>query len=80
MVVALFQYVLTQSLDAVVRAAPWYAAVGVLHEGALKEFVGVVIVKVVHHAVAELCGKDLALLGAFHDEYRRGLWLVRAAE
>jgi hypothetical protein len=48
------------------RASTWYAAVAVLYEQALVQLVGVVVVEVMHHTVAELRRENLPLLWALN--------------
>ncbi len=58
--------------NAVMSAAPLYATVGVVNESALKHFVHIVVVQVVNNAVAEIGGKNFALLGV--GDYEAGRW------
>lgn len=64
--------------NAVMSAAPLYATVGVVNESALKHFVHIVVVQVVNNAVAEIGGKNLALLGVGDNEAGRRSRLVGA--
>ena len=61
-VLALATDMLFQAVYAVVRAAPLDAGIAVLDEGPFQQLVRIIIIKVVHDAVAEVGGKHLALL------------------
>ena len=69
-----FSDVLFEAGDAVMGAAPFDAGITIGDEVSLEEFVGVVVVKVVDYAVAEVGGEDFALFWVFDDEAfgRRG--------
>jgi len=57
-----------QTLDAVVRATAFDAAIGVLDESTFKERVGVVEVEMMDDAVSKQRSEDLSLLGVVDDE------------
>lgn len=73
---ALLSDMLLHALNAVVCATARNTTVGVLNEGALKQSVSIVIVKMMHNSVTELSSEDLTLLGAFYDKTRRGFWHI----
>ena len=54
--------------NTVMRTTAHYAAVGVGNKRAIKEFVGVVEIKMMNNAVTELRRKYLAFLGIIHYE------------
>ncbi len=55
-------------LDAVMCATILYATITVGYECALEQLVGVVVIKMMDYAVAEVGGEDFALFGVFDDE------------
>lgn len=57
-----------QTLDAVVRATAFDAAVGILDESTFKERVGVVEVEMMDDAVSKQRSEDFSLLGIVYDE------------
>lgn len=69
---ALFATEVADAAYTIVRTTAHYAAVGVGNKRALKEFVGVVEIKVMDNAVAELSSKYLALLWIVH--YKALAW------
>ena len=67
-VLALLPDMALQPANAIVCAALLDATVGVSNECALQHFMDIVVIKVVHDAVAELSGKDLPPLGVGDDK------------
>lgn len=72
---ALFQDMLPQTVNAVMCPPSFDATITILDESALKHFVGIVEIEVMHYTVAKMGGKHFAPLGVGDDEAfgRQGL-------
>ena len=55
-------------VDTIMRTTFWYAGITVGNKCTLKQFVGIVVIEMMHHTVTELSGKDLPLFGSLDDE------------
>ena len=77
-VLAFFPNMLFKSSYAIMRAASLDAAVAVVDESAFIHLMRVVVIKVMHDAVAEVGGKHLTLFGVGDDKTGRGQRLISA--
>ena len=76
----LLAYVLLQSFDTVVCAAPFDAGITVGDKGALENLMGVIEIKVVDYPVAEHGSEHLAFFRIVDDEAVRWSWLIASRE
>ena len=70
--------VLSQAFHAIMGATSRNARITILDECTLKELVRIVIIKVMHYTIGELCSENFPLFWPLHYEARRRFWLIPA--
>ena len=79
-VLAFFPNVFFEPPDAVMRTTSLDTTVAVVNESALIDLMRVIVIEMMHDAVAEVGGKHLSLLGVGDDEATGGFGFIRPVE